>query len=340
MSSSTRLRRSVAIAACGGLASALAWLPAGPASALGPATNTLTLDGNVNFSNFGPACSEVGTEPTHDTNFSHGSASDSLSMDTTVTNTDGTSPDPGDHTHVTGHISATGVLKKKHNGSMSSYKLSGTGKVSAVRAEGNASQCDVTASMTAETILNFTEAKGGWVYVTRNQAKNILSEMVIESDTTTPYIDLFGGPKSKNTERAFVKPGHYIAVSAFVVSSGPFIALKAGSPTTTLSGVFHAAGSALGGVRGTGGKFVKFPGSISCSHHSAKLTWTNKAGQVAAGSFFVNGHKKTSVNNPASGHSVVLRHLSKTADNKITAKLSLKGGGKPSATRAYVPCKG
>jgi hypothetical protein len=36
----------------------------------------------------------------------------------------------------------------------------------------------------------------------------------------------------------------------------------------------------------------------------------------------------------------VLRHLGKTADNKITAKLKLTGGGKASATRAFVPCKG
>jgi hypothetical protein len=42
----------------------------------------------------------------------------------------------------------------------------------------------------------------------------------------------------------------------------------------------------------------------------------------------------------SAGRRVVLRHFGKTADNKITAKLSLKAGGKASASRLYVPCKG
>jgi len=296
------------------------------------------LQGSVDFSSSSPTCSSVGTEPNQTTNFSHGRASNSVSMDITVTNTDATTPDPGDHTHVTGNIQATGNVKN-HNGSMASYKLTGTGKVSVVRAEGNASQCDVTANMTAESLVIFTLAKSGWVYVTRSQVKNILTEMVIEGGTNTGYIDLFGGPKSKNTERVFLKAGQYEAISAFIVSGGQFLLLKA-TPTATLSGAFHKAGSALGGTKGSGKKFVKFPGSVSCSHHSAKLTWSGKAGQVAKGSFFVNGSKKKVDGHPVAGHHVVLKHLKSKADNKITAKLSLNNGGKAQATRVYIPCKG
>jgi hypothetical protein len=337
MPSTSRPRRIAAITACGALASALAWLPAGPASALGP-TDALQLQGNVNFNSSGPTCTEVGTEPSQTTPFTNGSASDTATMDTTVTNTDAVTPDPADHTHVTGNISATANLKK-HNGSMTSFKLTGTGAVSVNAAEGSASQCNVTAQMTAASTALFSEAKSGWIYVTRSQAKNMVSEMVIESPSGTPYIDIFGGPKSTNTERLFVTPGQYLAVSAFVVSSSPIFFLKS-TPSATLGGTFLAAGSALGRAKGNGVKYVKFPGSISCSHHTAKLTWTSKAGQVARGSFSVNGKKKASVSNPQAGHHVVLRHLSKTADNKITANLSLKGGGHASASRVYVPCKG
>ena len=337
MPGSTRSTRVLALSACGALVSALAWLPAGPALALGP-TDALQLQGNVNFSTSGPTCTEVGTEPSQTTPFTNGSASDTATMDTTVTNTDAVTPDPGDHTHVTGNISATTKLKK-HNGSMTSFNLTGTGAVSVNAAEGSASQCNVTAQMTAASTALFSEAKSGWIYVTRSQAKNMVSEMVIESPSGTPYIDIFGGPKSTNTERVFVTPGQYLAVSAFVVSSTPIFFLKS-TPSATLGGAFLAAGSALGGAKGNGVKYVKFPGSISCSHHSARLTWSRKAGQVASGSFFVNGQKKASASTPKAGHSVVLRHLSKTADNKITAKLSLKGGGHASASRVYVPCKG
>jgi hypothetical protein len=330
---SARSTRVLAVSACGALVSALALLPSGGASAALPKP-ALILMGSVSFSNSLPTCTEVGTPPNDSIDFAHGSASDSVSMDTTVTN----SGDAGDHTHVTGNLSATGKLKR-HNGSMTSFRLSGTGKVTAVRAEGSASQCAVSANMTAETTVPFTEAKSGWVYAIRSQGKKVLSEMVIEGPKGVVYLDLFGGSKSTNTERVFLKPGQYESISAFIINSGPFIALKAPA-TTTLSGAFHAAGSALGGTRGPARAFVQFPKSISCSHHSARLTWTGKAGQVADGSFFVNGKRRASVSSAKPGHSVVLRHLSRTGDNVVKANLSLKGGGHASATRTYVACKG
>ena len=337
MPRSTIVRRALAVTASTGLAAGLAWLPAGPASAIVP-PDSLELQGNVNFSTSGPACSEVGTEPSQTTNYTNGHVSSSVSMDTTVTNTDGTTPDPADHTHVTGTISATGTVKK-HNGSMTSATLTGSGHVSVVRAEGNASQCNVTADMSAVSQITFSEAKSGWVYVTRSQGKTVLTEMVIQGTSNTGFFELFSGAKSTRTDRVFLKPGDYQAASAFVVSNRSLILLRA-AQTTTLSSVFHAAGSALKATAGSGKAFVKFPGSVSCSHHTATLTWTAKAGHVKSGAFFVNGVKKASDGTPRAGEKIVLHRLSPTADAKITAKLALKGGGSAIASRAYVPCKG
>lgn len=341
MLGSTRHQRVLALSACGALVSALALLPLGQASALGP-PDALSVGGGVDFSSSGPTCTEVGTEPSDTVPIVGGRASDSVSMDVTVTNTDAVTPDPGDHTHVTGSITAAARVKK-HNGSMTSFSVSGTGRVTSVSAEGSASQCNVSAQMEAVMTTVFTEAKPGWVYVTRAQPKGTATLMAIADSTgsTVPYEDLFSGPKSKNTERVFIKPGTYEAINLFVVStSGTGLLLKAGTPSTSLSGAFHAAGSALGGTKGAAGRYVTFPASISCSQHSAKLTWTGHAGQVAAGSFSVNGQKKASARNPQAGRSVVLHHLGKTADNKITANLTLKGGGHATASRVYVPCKG
>ena len=146
---------------------------------------------------------------------------------------------------------------------------------------------------------------------------------------------------------ASVKPGTYGVpewLVALVTGQGALFkhagTVQRSSLNTQMTGTFYAAGSAFGRPHGAAGAFVRFPGSISCSHHSAKLTWTGKAGQVASGAFSVNGRQKAHVSNPQAGHSVVLRHLSKTADNTISARLSLTGGGTASATRAYVPCKG
>jgi hypothetical protein len=223
---------------------------------------------------------------------------------------------------------------------MTSYQLSGTGSVSVVAAEGATSQCRVTATMSAGTSLSFSVATSGWVYVTRTQARKVLSEMVIETDGSTTYVDIFGGPKSTHTERVFLPPGQYVAISTYVVNSGPFLGFRAGAPTATLAGDFHVAGSALGGVRGAGRRFVALPDSISCSDHSARLTWKGKVGQVARASIRVNGRLKASVDNPRPGHSLVLRHLGKRADNTITADLTLDGGGHATASRDYLPCRG
>jgi hypothetical protein len=187
----------------------------------------------------------------------------------------------------------------------------------------------------------FSEAKSGWLFVTRSQGKNMVSEMGIVSATgSTPYIDLFGGPKSRNTERVFLKPGQYEGVNAVVVTSGGFLFLKSATQSAVLTGAFHVAGSALGATRGTGAKYVKFPGSVSCSQHTAMLTWSSMAGQVKSGSFFVNGAKKVSVSSPHAGSHVVLKRLSATKDAKVLVTMHLKGGGTASATRTYLACKG
>jgi hypothetical protein len=332
-----RLRHLVALASCGAVASALA-LPVAPASAITLPPSQLSLQGSVNFSTSGPTCSAVGTEPNQTTAFTHGRASDTLSMDVTVTNTDATTPDPADHTRVLGTLTAKGTRTLKH-GSLSSYRTTGTGKVTVTRAEGAASQCGVTADVVASSMVFFNEAKAGWLYVTRSQAKHLLVEMALQSETgDSPYIQIFGGPKSTSTERVFLKPGAYAALSAFIVSSSNSgIFLKAPAPSATLSGAFHVAGSALGAAKGSAA--LAFPAAVSCQHHTATLRWKSVAGVMGA-AFYVNGAKKAADGNPVAGHSVTLRHLSRTADLHVTAKLSLRGGRHATATRTYVACKG
>ena len=334
-----RSRHVIAFASCGAVLAALA-LPVSPASAVTLPPPELEVGGSVSFSTTsGHACSRVGTEPSVPAAFSHGTASQSTSMDITVTNTDPVTPDPADTSHATGHVSATGKVKERH-GSLVSYSLTGTGKVSVTKAEGAASQCDTTANMTADVLAYFNAHKSGWLYLTRSQVKGIATETILESEAgSEPYFSLFSGPKSKNTERVFLKPGVYLSISAFIISSDTGQFFKA-PPVATLSGAFHTAGAALGKAKGSASKYVAFPGTVTCARHSATLRWKSSASHVASGSFSVNGQKKGSDGNPRSGGKIVLRHLSSTADLKVSAKLSLKGGGSAVATSAYVPCKG
>ena len=164
---------------------------------------------------------------------------------------------------------------------------------------------------------------------------------------TKPVIfEAYQGGANSVTQRAFVTSGQYVTLLAAGIEGGDFPILTSkqggtvsrGNLKNSMSAQFYNAGSSFGGAKGAGTQFVRFPGSISCSHHSATLTWKPSASKVASGSFLVNGKKKASVSNPKPGKRLVLRHLSKTADTTITANLSLKSGGQATATQTFVPC--
>ncbi|MGA8248715.1 MAG: hypothetical protein WB797_17540 [Nocardioides sp.] len=341
MTRHTHLRRALAVAASGCLAAGLAGLP-GAASALTPAQvyiaqgssqadSACTVTSGSSYVHLGPK------------NLHHGRSKGGVDLITTWTN----GGDLSDVTTVSGHYGGKTHLTK-HNGAFKSATLTGSGHLSISRALGNASTCDVSANL-VNAIETVTNQPKGWYYITRNTSKSSLSEIIVSKNATLakPVIfEAYQGGANSVTQRAFVKPGQYFTLLVAGIEGGDFPVLTGknggtvsrGSLANSMSAQFYTAGSALGGAKGTGTRFVKFPGSLSCSHHSATLTWKSGASKVATGSFLVNGKKKASVTGPKAGKHVVLRHLSKTADNTITANLSLKGGGSATASAAFVPC--
>ncbi len=335
---SHRLRNVFALASCTALAAGLAALPAGPASALAPVQAYIT---QAN-SNADAGCTVTsGSSDVFGTpkNLVNGRSKGAVNLITTWTN----GSNSADVTSVTGHYAGSTHLVK-HHGAFSSVTLSGSGSINITRALGSASTCAVGARLL--NAIEFTSTQpAGWYYVTRSTVKNALSETVVAKSLSSPItpvlFESYQGGKNTVTQRAFVPAGPYITALIAGIESGNFPLLNSkAANTNTMSAVFRKSGSALAGTKGSGGQFVSFPASISCSHHTAKLTWKSGASKVAGGSFSVNGSKKASVSNPQAGHHVVLRHLSKTADNKITANLTLKGGGHAKASRLYVPCQG
>jgi hypothetical protein len=327
----------LALASCGALVAGLAALPAGPASAITPIEVYVT---QAN-SNADAGCTVTsGSSDVFNTpkTLVNGKAQGAVNLITTWTN----SSNSADVTSVTGHYSGSTHLVK-HNGAFSSVSLTGSGTISITRALGNASTCAVGARLL--NAVEFTSTQpAGWYYVTRSTVKNALTETIVANSLSSPItpvvFEAYQGGKNTVTQRAFVPAGQYITALIAGIEGGHFpLIIGKTSNTNTMSAVFRKSGSAFGGTTGSGGKFVRFPGSVSCSHHKATLTWKSGASKVASGSFLVNGKKKASDSNPRAGRRVVLRHLSSTADNKITANLSLKGGGHASASRVYVPCK-
>lgn len=337
MKTSPRSRHALALASCGALVAGLAALPAGPASALSP-TEAYVSQGN-SFAD--SACtvtsgsSDVFNPPTSLVN---GRASGAVNLITTWAN----GSNSADVTSVTGHYAGSTHLVKRH-GAFSSVTLSGSGSITITRALGDASTCAVGARV-LNAVEFITTQPAGWYYVTRSTVKNSLAETIVApslSSITPVLFEAYQGGRNTVTQRAFVSSGQYVTALVAGIEAGnfPLITGKT-SNTNTMSAVFRKAGSAFAAATGSGGKFVNFPASVSCSHHKATLTWKSGASKVASGSFLVNGKKRASDSNPRAGRHVVLRHLSSTADNKITANLSLNGGGHASASRLYVPCKG
>jgi hypothetical protein len=339
MRTHSRLGRTVVFTCSAGLVSVLAMLPSGSAfatvtgsfqtagsSSSSPiSTNTCTLVAGA-AEGMSPVKAVVGGKVTTATNLNA---------------TYESSADSSDLTTVTGHYQ--GVLKvAKSQGDLSSMSLTGIGDVSVHRAEGNASLCRTQAILGSEIQpLSFTESHNGWlVYHRIGTAKNQVAELeVANSDVTSGLIiDIYQGGPSSADGRAFATAGSYMGV-ALVASVVNQVALKS-VPRMSVSLAFYKTGAAPSATSGSGKKFVRFPASVSCGGHSARLSFTGKIGHVAGGSFFVNGHKKRSVSNPHAGGHVTLHHLSSKADTTITAKLSLKGGGHASATRTYLPCQG
>jgi hypothetical protein len=347
MRSSRRLRRTVAVFACAGLASALTWVPAGPASA--QVTNTLAALAETSAAFTGPGaftCNLTSGEDTvssTSTQFSAGTTSKSVDLDATFTS----GADASDITRATGHFKGS-LSVSKHHGDLAAFKLAGAGSATISHTLGTASQCQTIAFLDVEATTRFTETRPGWLYVNRRTGRSAESVFFAFNESTQQVVlfDEFAGGASRATSRAFLTPATYsvpewrVGVDSIQPGASKSRVARRTDLGAQMTGRFYAAGSALSRTHGAAGRLVRFPGSISCSHHSARLTWRSGASKVARGSFLVNGHQRVSVSNPRAGQHVVLRHLSGTADNKISATLSLESGGKVSASRGYVPCKG
>ncbi len=317
---------------------ALAWLPAGPASALVSGSFQIAGSASSNPTSTNTCALSSGDASPSSTVKAvvGGKLKTSLNMNATFTS----NTDTNDVTVVTGHYTGLVNARKSH-GDLSLLTLTGSGTVSIQKAEGNASHCRTTADMVAQVEpMSFTESHPGWFLAHRaGTAKSQIVELEAVSSTGSgALVDLYEGDAGSADERAFVPPGSFDAVAVVATTAGGVVLKTANQ--TSLSLAFFQAGAAPSGASGSGKQFVRFPASVSCGTHSAKLTWTAKAGRVASGAFFVNGAKRATVSHPHAGDHVTLRHLSSTADTKIVGNLSISGGGHASVTRAYLPCKG
>jgi len=272
--------------------------------------------------------------------FTHGHKAFSVDLDATYTDT--VTPDPTDTVHMTGHYAGDVHLTRK-GGNLSRAVISGHGNVAMDAAKGDATLCDPQAAMLSAFQTQFTETQKGWLYVERTTPPKMGVTEVITQNVTTgdPVVfEIYQGSASHATSRGFVTPGSYQGLMAAGLTAGNVGIFLKNATTSTLSMEFHKVGSALTGPQGSGARYVALPGSLSCAAGKATLGWKSSAGKVAGGSFLVNGKKKAADNSPRGGEKVVLKHLSRTADTTITAKLHLKGGGTATATRTYVPCQG
>jgi hypothetical protein len=350
MPRSSSLRRAVAATACTGVAVALAWIPAGSAQAAVQSAFIASVSTDATYTGAGTGDCNLLTgtaqNQSAESDFSGGTRHASTSTSATFVN----SNDATDKVHVKASSSST-ITVRKSGQDMSSFALSATGKVTIKNDLANASACRGGGEGLGQALVSFTEHKAGWFYLTRDTAKNSISTFVVANNDLGELVtlDFWEGDESHATSRAFLAPGSYQIAETQVglaVGNGGIFAKSAGADrrSAKVSAALHArfvkAGSAVAAAKGAGTSYVAFPGSVTCGQHQATLRWKSSAGHVLSGAFLVNGTKKASDSSPRSGEKIVLKHLSSTADLKITAKLRLKGGGKATATRTYASCQG
>lgn len=336
MRTSTTQRRVLAASASIGMAAALALLPAGPAAASVAAQ--FAAQGSASTSASCTLSSGDDSVQSGISSFSSGTRKHSVNLDASFANTG----DATDTVNMIGHYTSTMTIGKSA-GNLTKAVMTGQGNVSIDAAQGNATDCEPQALVAGVSIVQFTESKAGWLYLTRHTVPKAGLGVALVSNVATDnavVLDLYQGNASDAVSRGFVKPGTYSSTMLVGLTAGnvPPIFLKA-AQQSSMALVYHKAGSALAGTQGAGKKYVEFPGSISCGTHKATLRWKSSASKVASGAFFVNGNKKASDSTPKGGEKIVLKHLKPRADITISAKLKLKSGGTAAAKRTYVPCK-
>lgn len=247
MTSTTFLRRSVAVLASAGTTAALALLPS--ASAHASVAGLYAAAGNAGASYTGTGggtCTLTsGSSSTESPvkHFSKGTKSASADLNATFTN----SLDSSDQVQVKGHVDSTLTLHKKHN-DLTYYQLTVGGTVS-INHTTTGSDCRGEGDVLGEAQVTFTEHKKGWFYFTRTtkQAHSLVEFVLINVKTDQVVsLDVFQGDHSSTTSRALLKPGTYEIEQneAGITAGGVGVFAKAGPKSTkvkqtiTLTGQF------------------------------------------------------------------------------------------------------
>jgi hypothetical protein len=243
------IRHVVATGATVGLAAAVAWLPAGGAYAGVKAQYAAAGNASASYVGSGGGTCDLkagdnDSPQTTPVTFSDGTKKASVALDATYIN----SLNTADTVRVKGKID-TKLSVNKVGKDLKSFDFGAGGSVKILHSI-STSDCAASGSVLGESVVQFTEHKKGWFYLTRDTSTpNTASifALVNLKNGQLKTLDFYEGDKSHATSRAWLKPGQYGIEEmqvGFVLSEtgGPF---RSGTPlkralslTTTLHGAF------------------------------------------------------------------------------------------------------
>jgi hypothetical protein len=234
MTTSLFVRRSVAVLASAGAATALTLVPQAGAHAAVKAEYFATATANAQYTGTGGFTCDLTSAPGSDdvtsstAAFTHGTKRRSATANATFTN----SGVPTDTVKVKSHVDSA-LTVKKHGRDLSSLTMTAGGSVKITHSIFNS---DCRASGEAVGIaqpVTFTEHKKGWLYLTRSTKKpNSITELVVENAKTMKIVSVEvyeGSGHTHSTVRALLKPGKYIMVAAAGAFGGGTGILKSAS---------------------------------------------------------------------------------------------------------------
>ena len=314
-------------------------LACGAATLLPAPAQASTLIGQVyaaaGSNSAGGTCSGTGEDSQQASITSSGTKSRSVSVNGTVTD----SSDAADTS--TWSASSKMTVTSQTSGSPS---MVASGKLAAAvnAAQGDASDCNVTAQSAMEGIGFLNLDVSGWINMSVSHPAATTAVVAI-TDMSTMQVIYEGLDQETYSSTVWVGSGQYqVAIIAQANadddSTTPTVP-KSVSGTVTARIAYSSTGAAKATQSGTGASYLKLGNGVNCTDHQVLGIFSRKAKGLRSATFTVNGKKQRTIKSPSPGSAVVLKTGSSTSDASVKVALVTKQGKKLSTSRSYLACE-
>lgn len=264
---------------------------------------------------------------------------------TATTSDDGSTSNSGDATdNATWSAGAQATVKASQSAAGATMTLTATVQAAVDVDLGEASPCATSAKGQMAALVVVSVEQSGWLSVDASLPRSTdfgFSLLPLtDGGFTTPVATEVTDQVTYSGD-VWVDPGQYVlnvAVQgrADADPTTPYAASMSGKATMTAS--LAGAGAARAAASGPATSYVALPAAINCGDGSLAVPFKKKAGKAASATVFVNGKKKTTLNNPQPGTAAVVKGVGGSVGSMVKVVVDPRKGKNVTATRTYLAC--